>query len=237
MRCAASRTGSASRSRRKTRWRGSAATSSPCSRPCQSLDEASELSARLEWILSSQGTKATFGWAVHPQEGENALAVYRAASERLYARKVMRGYVRGQQPQGPRAVSRAWSSGFRRSCFVSPRRPLLLEAALPRAARSASSGGGGGELGGLREGLRRAARCPELAVPQLAALVLSDRTEHRPALRITRAFCVGPRADEASVEDRLDSRLGLLCVLAAGPLDREKRSSISDTGIATVLVT
>ena len=74
---------------------------------CQSLDEASELSARLEWILSSQGTKATFGWAVHPQEGENALAVYRAASERLYARKVMRGYVRGQQPQGPRAVAQA----------------------------------------------------------------------------------------------------------------------------------
>ena len=72
---------------------------------CVTLDEASELSARLEWILSSQGTKATFGWAVHPQEGENALAVYRAASERLYARKVMRGYVRGQEPQRPRAVS------------------------------------------------------------------------------------------------------------------------------------
>jgi diguanylate cyclase (GGDEF)-like protein len=58
------------------------------------LDEASELSGRLEWILASQGTKATFGWAVHPQEGENALALYRAASERLYARKVMRGYLR-----------------------------------------------------------------------------------------------------------------------------------------------
>ena len=73
---------------------------------CQTLDEASELSGRLEWILSSQGTKATFGWAVHPQEGENALAVYRAASERLYARKVMRGYVRGQEPAArPRAVS------------------------------------------------------------------------------------------------------------------------------------
>jgi diguanylate cyclase (GGDEF)-like protein len=72
---------------------------------CQTLDEASHLSVRLEWILSAQGTKATFGWAVHPQEGENALAVYRAASERLYARKVMRGYVRGQQPQRPRAVS------------------------------------------------------------------------------------------------------------------------------------
>jgi diguanylate cyclase (GGDEF)-like protein len=65
------------------------------------LDEAAELSTRLEWVLSSQGTKATFGWAVHPQEGENALALYRAASERLYARKVMRGYLR---PAAPHAV-------------------------------------------------------------------------------------------------------------------------------------
>ncbi|HET9323788.1 MAG TPA: GGDEF domain-containing protein [Gaiellaceae bacterium] len=71
---------------------------------CQTLDDAADLSTRLEWVLSSQGTKATFGWAVHPQEGDNALAVYRAASERLYARKVMRGYVRGQA-QRPRAVS------------------------------------------------------------------------------------------------------------------------------------
>ena len=62
------------------------------------LDEAAELSARLEWVLSSQGTKATFGWAIHPQEGENALAIYRAANERLYARKVMRGYLRPAMP-------------------------------------------------------------------------------------------------------------------------------------------
>jgi diguanylate cyclase (GGDEF)-like protein len=70
-----------------------------------SLDDASELSARLEWVLSSQGTTATFGWAVHPQEGENGLALYRAASERLYARKVMRGYLRPRvRAAGPRAV-------------------------------------------------------------------------------------------------------------------------------------
>ena len=43
--------------------------------------------------------------ALKDTEGENALAVYRAASERLYPRKVMRGYVRGQQVQRPRAVS------------------------------------------------------------------------------------------------------------------------------------
>lgn len=58
------------------------------------LAQAAELSARLESVLSSHGTKATFGWALHPQEGDNALALYRAASERLYARKVMRGYLR-----------------------------------------------------------------------------------------------------------------------------------------------
>lgn len=63
------------------------------------LDEAAELSTRLEWVLSSQGTRATFGWAVHPQEGENALAIYRAANERLYARKVMRGYLRPTKPR------------------------------------------------------------------------------------------------------------------------------------------
>ena len=67
------------------------------------VEEAAELSTRLEWVLSSQGTKATFGWAVHPQEGENALALYRAASERLYGRKVMRGYLR-PAPEAPRAI-------------------------------------------------------------------------------------------------------------------------------------
>ncbi|HKI23557.1 MAG TPA: hypothetical protein VKA24_09075 [Gaiellaceae bacterium] len=41
------------------------------------------------------------GWAVHPQEGQNALAVYRADSERLYARKVMR--VRPRPPAAARA--------------------------------------------------------------------------------------------------------------------------------------
>lgn len=70
------------------------------------VEEAAELSTRLEWVLSSQGTKATFGWAVYPQEGENALAIYRAASERLYARKVMRGYLR-PAPGAPRAVDAA----------------------------------------------------------------------------------------------------------------------------------
>jgi hypothetical protein len=30
-----------------------------------------------------------FGWATHPQDGKDALALYRAADERLYARKLL----------------------------------------------------------------------------------------------------------------------------------------------------
>ena len=50
--------------------------------------------AKLERMLADDRTKATLGWAVYPHEGDNALALYRAASERLYARKVMRSYLR-----------------------------------------------------------------------------------------------------------------------------------------------
>jgi hypothetical protein len=45
-------------------------------------------------MLADDRMKATLGWSVHPHEGDNALALYRAASERLYARKVMRSYLR-----------------------------------------------------------------------------------------------------------------------------------------------
>ncbi|HEY7149677.1 MAG TPA: GGDEF domain-containing protein [Gaiellaceae bacterium] len=54
---------------------------------------AAQLAARLERMFAGD-TRATLGWSVHPQEGDNALALYRAASERLYARKVMRSYLR-----------------------------------------------------------------------------------------------------------------------------------------------
>ena len=57
-------------------------------------DGAAQVAARLERMLADDRTKATLGWAFHPQEGDNALALYRAASERLYARKVMRSYLR-----------------------------------------------------------------------------------------------------------------------------------------------
>jgi diguanylate cyclase (GGDEF)-like protein len=60
----------------------------------RNTDGAAQLAARLERMLADDRTKATLGWAVHPREGDNALALYRAASERLYARKVMRSYLR-----------------------------------------------------------------------------------------------------------------------------------------------
>lgn len=60
----------------------------------QTSEGAAQLAARLERMLVDDRTKATLGWAAFPQEGDNALALYRAASERLYARKVMRSYLR-----------------------------------------------------------------------------------------------------------------------------------------------
>lgn len=53
-------------------------------------EEAASLAGRLEAVLESQGTSITFGWSVSPQEGTNALSLYRAADERLYARKLVR---------------------------------------------------------------------------------------------------------------------------------------------------
>ena len=55
---------------------------------------AAQLAGHLERMLPDDRAKATLGWASFPQEGDNALALYRAASERLYARKVMRSYIR-----------------------------------------------------------------------------------------------------------------------------------------------
>ena len=59
-----------------------------------SPDGTAQLAARLERMLAEDRTRATLGWTTYPQEGDNALALYRAASERLYARKVMRSYLR-----------------------------------------------------------------------------------------------------------------------------------------------
>jgi GGDEF domain-containing protein len=44
---------------------------------------------RLELLLDQAGAPGTVGWASHPRDGENALSLYRASNERLYARKIL----------------------------------------------------------------------------------------------------------------------------------------------------
>ncbi len=58
--------------------------------PCDSLEQAAQLAARLERTLCETGALVTFGWSAFPREGENALTLYRAADERLYARRILR---------------------------------------------------------------------------------------------------------------------------------------------------
>jgi diguanylate cyclase (GGDEF)-like protein len=66
-----------------------------------STQEAARLASRLEGVLAGAGLGITFGWAVHPQDGLNALSLYRAADERLYARKYIRSPRRRQTPALP----------------------------------------------------------------------------------------------------------------------------------------
>jgi GGDEF domain-containing protein len=51
--------------------------------------DAARLATVLEQTLAGRGVPTRFGWAVYPHEGDNALALYRAADERLYARKLV----------------------------------------------------------------------------------------------------------------------------------------------------
>ena len=51
--------------------------------------EAGKVAAHLQRVLAEDGFAVTFGWAAYPQDGENALSLYRAADERLYARRVI----------------------------------------------------------------------------------------------------------------------------------------------------
>jgi len=60
-------------------------------------DDGKSLALAIERHLTFAGESVTFGWATYPHDGENALALYRAADERLYARKVARGYRRGPE--------------------------------------------------------------------------------------------------------------------------------------------
>lgn len=73
--------------------------------PLQTSEEAAQLAARLERLTSGE-SPITFGWASFPQDGENALSLYRAADERLYARKLVRGRRLGDGGPHLRAITR-----------------------------------------------------------------------------------------------------------------------------------
>lgn len=51
--------------------------------------DAGKVAAQLQGLLADDGFAVTFGWAAYPQDGSNALSLYRAADERLYARRVI----------------------------------------------------------------------------------------------------------------------------------------------------
>lgn len=53
-------------------------------------EEAGRLAATLESVLDQEGLDVTFGWAVVPQDGSNALSLCQAADERRYARTLIR---------------------------------------------------------------------------------------------------------------------------------------------------
>ena len=55
-----------------------------------SVLEASRYANRLEQAVASAPHPVTVGWAGSPTEGRNALSLYRAADERLYARRLLR---------------------------------------------------------------------------------------------------------------------------------------------------
>ena len=59
-------------------------------RPADRLPDARDVADHLERTLMHAGQRASFGWAVYPQDGVDALALYRAADERRYARKLVR---------------------------------------------------------------------------------------------------------------------------------------------------
>jgi GGDEF domain-containing protein len=56
---------------------------------CRSSEEAGSLAMSLESVFKGLGLEVTFGWSVSPNEGRNGLALYRAANDRLYARRTI----------------------------------------------------------------------------------------------------------------------------------------------------
>jgi GGDEF domain-containing protein len=57
----------------------------------RSPERARETSEHLERTLQSENVRISFGWAVYPQEGHEALELFGAAVDRLQARRLIRG--------------------------------------------------------------------------------------------------------------------------------------------------
>ncbi|HKB94876.1 MAG TPA: hypothetical protein VKC62_11665, partial [Gaiellaceae bacterium] len=55
------------------------------------VDHAPARAAQLERALEADGRRTTFGWAFHPADGDDALALFGAASERLQERRLALG--------------------------------------------------------------------------------------------------------------------------------------------------
>jgi diguanylate cyclase (GGDEF)-like protein len=53
-------------------------------------DEVRALCGRMTAGLAEEGVKMSFGWAVCPRDGDNALLLFRTADERLHAQKLIR---------------------------------------------------------------------------------------------------------------------------------------------------
>jgi diguanylate cyclase (GGDEF)-like protein len=56
-------------------------------------DAVRALCGRLTAALANEGYAMSFGWAVHPRDGRDALALFRAASERMHAQKLIRSHL------------------------------------------------------------------------------------------------------------------------------------------------
>jgi hypothetical protein len=59
--------------------------------PTNGADGARPAADELERVLDAAGRPMTFGWAAHPADGGDPLSLLCTASERLYARRLVRG--------------------------------------------------------------------------------------------------------------------------------------------------
>ncbi|MGB2953410.1 MAG: GGDEF domain-containing protein [Gaiellaceae bacterium] len=58
-------------------------------------DAVRALCGRLTNALADEGIAMSFGWAVHPRDGGDPVTLFRAADERLFARKLIRSRLTG----------------------------------------------------------------------------------------------------------------------------------------------